>query len=462
MRGPIVADGLGVLTQTVWRAIGGSDDVISAVKFVGSGALPAAYRVTDLASAAIAAAGVSIAELLAQRSGEAVSVTVDRRLSSFWFGTSIRPINWTLAAPWDLIAGDYQASDGWIRLHTNAPHHRAAAERVLGSHRDKAGMAQAVTRWKKAELEAAIVESGGCAAEMRSSPEWTRHPQGRAVAAEPLVHVMTADSNQPADRPISTARPLTGLRVLDLTRVLAGPVATRFLAAFGADVLRIDPPGWDEPAVVPEVTLGKRCARLDLRRADDRSTFESLLASADVLLHGYRPGALDRLGFDPATRRKLSPGLVDVCVSAYGWSGPWALRRGFDSLVQMSTGIADAGMAWRGAATPVPLPVQALDHATGYLMAATAVRGITQRLTQGRSTEGRLSLARTAKLLVDAGLDDPQPPLAPEAANDLDSNIETTDWGKARRLVGPITIPGVPMHWSSPARGLGSTQPRWQ
>jgi hypothetical protein len=134
--------------------------------------------------------------------------------------------------------------------------------------------------------------------------------------------------------------------------VLADPVASRFLAAYGANVLRIDPPGWEEPGVVPEVTLGKRCARLDLRRAEDRATFEALLSEADILLHGYRPSALDRLGFDSGTRCGLSPGLIAVCLCAYGWSGPWAARRGFDSLVQMSTGIADAGMRWRNADKP--------------------------------------------------------------------------------------------------------------
>ena len=457
-----MADILHVLTQTAWKAIGGSDTAINAVKFVGSGSLPSAYRVTDVASAAIAVAGMSIAELLARRNGDAPSVTVDRRLSSFWFRTSIRPIGWSLPALWDPIAGDYQTNDGWIRLHTNAPHHRAAAEHVLGSGSDKVGVARAVALWKKTELEAAIVESGGCAAEMRSTAEWAQHPQGMAVAGEPLVHVVTTDPVARPDWPVPIPRPLTGLRVLDLTRVLAGPVAARLLAVLGAQVLRIDPPGWDEPAVVPEVTLGKRCARLDLRQAEDRSTFEALLSKADVLLHGYRPGALDRLGFDPAVRRTLSPGLVDVCLCAYGWSGPWASRRGFDSLVQMSSGIADTGMAWRKAARPLPLPVQALDHATGYLMAATAMRGVTRRLTLGGGTEGRLSLARTARLLVDAGLDDSQPPLAPETTEDLDGVIEATDWGNARRLVAPISIPGVALHGARPARRLGSDQPQWQ
>ena len=165
--------------------------------------------------------------------------------------------------------------------------------------------------------------------------------------------------------------------MLDLTRVLAGPVATRFLAGFGADVLRIDPPEWDEPAVVPEVTLGKRCARLDARTDDGRAHLRRLLAEADVLVHGYRPGVLDSLlGVDADGRAELRPGLVEVCLDAYGWTGPWSARRGFDSLVQMSSGIAEAGMRWAGRDVPTPLPVQALDHATGYLMAAEVIDGL--------------------------------------------------------------------------------------
>ena len=198
----------------------------------------------------------------------------------------------------------------------------------------------------------------------------------------------------------TAGRPLAGVKVLDLTRVLAGPAATRFLAGYGADVLRIDPPDWNEPAIEPEVTLGKRCARLDLRQASDRSRFELLISEADLFIHGYRPEALDALGYGEDIRRALNPSLVDVRLDAYGWSGPWRSRRGFDSLVQMSTGIAAAGRAWCGGDKPVPLPVQALDHATGYLMAAAAVHGLALRLSRGQATSAGLSLARTAALLM--------------------------------------------------------------
>jgi crotonobetainyl-CoA:carnitine CoA-transferase CaiB-like acyl-CoA transferase len=186
------------------------------------------------------------------------------------------------------------------------------------------------------------------------------------------------------------------MRRQGLTRVLAGPVTTRFLALFGANVLRIDPPGWDEPGVVPEVTLGKRCAGLDLRYADDRGRFADLLGTVDILVHGYRPGALENLGFAPDQRSRLNPGLIDICLDAYRWTGPWAGRRGFDSLVPMSAGIAEAGMRKEGVERPFPLPVQALDQATGYLMAAASARAPVIRRTLDTPLSARVSLARTA------------------------------------------------------------------
>lgn len=255
-------------------------------------------------------------------------------------------------------------------------------------------------------------------------------------------------------------RPLEGVRVLDLTRVLAGPVATRFLAGAGAEVLRLDPPDWDEPAVVPEVTLGKRCARLDARTADGRAAVLELLAGADVLVHGYRPGALDALlGIDADGRAAHRPGLVEVCLDAYGWSGPWSGRRGFDSLVQMSCGIAERGMRWAGRDVPTPLPVQALDHATGYLLAAEAIDGLRERWETGTGSVRRASLARTAAWLVDLAPDDDQPlPEVPWGR----ATVEHTAWGPGRRLPPPVTVEGTPLRWFRAATPLGSDAARWR
>lgn len=453
-----------ILAERLWAALGGQTERVGQLAFRSEGGLPSAFYVTELAAASIATAGLALGEWLDPDASAAASLVVDRRLASFWFATSLRAQGWTPPDLWDAIAGNYRTRDGWIRLHTNAPHHRDAALRVLGVGNDREQVASAVANWEAGELEQAIVAEGGCAAQMRSWADWQQHPQGIAVSREPLVVRDLQLVSAPAlDIEVDRERPLAGLRVLDLTRVLAGPIATRFLAGYGAEVVRIDPPHWDEPGVVPEVTLGKSCARLDLRQPADRERFQALLADADVLVHGYRADALDRLGFGADVRRAIAPGLVDVSLNAYGWSGPWSERRGFDSLVQMSCGIAEAGQRWRGEDKPVPLPVQALDHATGYLIAAAALRGLAERRRSGRGSRWRLSLARTAQFLLEAGV----PPaaaaeLAAETAADLAPGIETTPWGYARRLRPPLQVAGAPQYWELPASELGSAPAQWQ
>jgi CoA-transferase family III len=447
--------------SSIWEGLHGPNPATSRVSFAGSGALPSVFAVAEFAAAAMGAAGLAIGELLSANDGRCTPVSVDRRLASLWYGSSIQPIGWSLPAPWDPIAGDYEATDGWVRLHTNAPHHRAAALRVLGVTPDREAVARSVGKWGAVALQDAVVDAGGCAAAMCSLQEWRDHPQGASAMAEPLVHFHRhTDESASLWRPDSF-RPLTSLRVLDMTRVLAGPVATRFLAAFGAEVLRLDPPGWDEPAVVPDVTVGKRCARLDLRGHADRAVFERLLREADVLIHGYRADALDAIGFDSKRRRELRPGLIDVCLNAYGWSGPWRNRRGFDSLVQMSSGIADEGMRRLGRPRPTPLPVQALDHATGYLMAAAAVRCLTERLTTSCGYEARLSLTRTAALLIDGPRSDGVGDAVSVRESDWGTETELTAWGPARRLCGPVMVGEAGMHWERPATRLGSVPAAW-
>ena len=362
-------DAIEAALTALWTACGGPPAAAANLRVTGAGSLPSIFPVTELATASIGAAMLATSELIAARHGAHPAATIDRRLASIWFGTSIRPQGWSTGA-WEPLTGDYRTADGWIRLHVNAPHHRAATLAVLQSAPDPAAVAAAVRTWPANALEAAVLAQSGCAAEMRDRAAWADHPQGRAVAAEPLLHIAPGEAGPAPGWTVPADRPLHGVRVLDMTRVLAGPVATRFLAGFGAQVLRIDPPFWDEPAAVPDVVLGKNCARLDLRTQADRDRWEGLLTQADVLVHGYRSDALDRLGLGMARRRALRPGLVDVALDAYGWSGPWRARRGFDSLVQMSCGIADAGMRQPGRDRPTPLPVQALDHATGYLLAA--------------------------------------------------------------------------------------------
>lgn len=430
------------------------------VHWHGIGALPSVFAVSELAAASVAANGLALASLLQGQLGDRPPIHVDRRLASLWFAGSLRPHGWEVPSPWDAIAGDYLARDGWIRLHTNAPHHRAAALKVLGCAAERTEVARHIRHCSADALESAVVQAGGCAARMRGWLDWCAHPQGQAVNREPLV---LREHFSAAPRPWSgsAARPLAGIKVLDLTRILAGPVATRLLAGFGAQVLRIDPLLWDEPALVAEVTLGKRCARLDLRSDEGRRIFEHLLAESDVLVHGYRADALERLGLGAEHRRRLNPGLVDVSLNAYGWSGSWQDRRGFDSLVQMSCGIAREGMRWQQAQRPVPLPVQALDQATGHLMAAEVIRALGERLRSGEGCRSRFSLARTAKLMVERGTVEEDLPLAAESTQDLEPAIERTPWGEAQRIRAPLKVGKALMGWETGASELGSAPARW-
>ncbi|HEY8441429.1 MAG TPA: CoA transferase [Xanthobacteraceae bacterium] len=447
--------------SAIWHELRGEADAQKLVSFGDTGRFGGAFPVTDLATASIAAAGLAAGDFIALHAPRP-TVHADSRLCSLWFEKTLHPVNWRVPPPWDAIAGDYKTVDGWIRLHTNAPHHRAAALRVLGVPAEKPAVSAAVSAWLAEHLEKEVVAAGGCAAAMRTQDAWRAHPQGQAVSAEPLIHFRYTDAGARAAVACSTTRPLEGVRVLDLTRVLAGPVATRFLAGLGADVLRLDPPDWSEDSNAPEMTLGKRCARLDLRTGPGKELFAQLLARADIVVHGYRPSALERLGFSQNERAAIRPGLVDVSLDAYGWTGPWKGRRGFDSLVQMSSGIAAAGMQVVGDDRPHPLPVQALDHATGYLMAAAALRGLRDQVQTGRGGVWQVSLARTAALLISSGAAPLTQTITSRTANDFLERIEQTHWGPARRLRPPLTISGTSLEWDRPATALGASPPSWQ
>lgn len=428
------------------------------------GVLHSAFAVSELATASIAAVGQELSRLMLAMNltPTAPEVVVDQRLASLWYSYSFKPEGWEMPSLWDAIAGDYQAADGWIRLHTNLPHHQTAALKVIGTRADRDTVLQALKSWSIVDLETAIVAEGGVAAAMRSRAEWLDHPQGRSVSRDPLIGWHGPRNISLRDRPeASTNRPLAGLRVLDLTRVLAGPVSTRTLAGLGADVLRIDPPDWDEPGVIPDISLGKRCSYLDLKSPEGLARLEGLLAEADVFVHGYRPGALGALGLNKAKRDQLAPNRVEVTLDAYGWQGPWAARRGFDSLVQMSAGIAHTGMIWAQADRPTPLPVQALDHATGYLMAAAVLSALAEAAQGNTVMHAQLSLARTAELLAALGKSDPAKAIKDASPSDYNNTPETSGWGPGYRLRSPLRVGKTKLHWNLPASKLGTSDAVW-
>ncbi len=433
-------------------------------EITGSGCYDSAFAVSELANASFAAIGQQMALLMQAigLSSQVLPVTVDQRLASLWFGYSFAAQGWELPSLWDPIAGNYRCRDGWIRLHTNLPHHRAATISVLGCAEEPDAVSAAVATWDGEPLEIAVVAQGGVAAFMRSRAQWLSHPQGQAVSQEPLVTWDATRSISLRHRPEATkARPLAGLRVLDLTRVLAGPIATRTLAGFGAEVLRIDPPGWDESGVIQDISLGKSMASLDLRGDAGLARFKDLLAQADVLVHGYRPGALEGLGLDRATRDQIAPNRIEVTLDAYGWTGPWAKRRGFDSLVQMSCGITDRGAHWAGVDKPTPLPVQALDHATGYMMAAAVLNALTTATRTQQVSTARLSLARMAEHLAQMPQTIDGPKITAPQSEDYAPQIENSSWGPALRLRPALQIGKTQMQWERPAQACGSAPADW-
>lgn len=449
--------------ESLWASLDGAPELLDVVDVAGPArVLPSVYEVTGFAAAAVACANLAAAELLMQRRGGRTvrRVRVDTRAAAAAFAGErlFTPVGWDLPPVWDPIAGDYRARDRWIRLHTNYRNHRDAALSVLGVAADREHVAAAVANWDAVQLESVVVEAGGCAAVMHTHDEWRVHAQGVAVAGEPLVARDVSSGVRPV-RDVAASRPLDGVRVLDLTRVIAGPVCTRFLAGQGADVVRIDPPGFDEvPALVPETTVGKRCASLDLGSAAGRERFTELVGDADVLVHGLRPGSLDALGFSLERLRLSNPRLVVAALDAYGWRGPWRHRRGFDSLVQMSCGIAAAGAAARGTDQPSPLPVQALDHGTGYVLAAAVCRALTAQLVDGVVSSLRASLAATANVLLQFpdphGLEHPEPVWA-----DADTAPRHTFWGDARGVPPAGDIEGVDARWDIEAGPLGRDEP---
>ncbi len=432
----------------------------SLLETTGGVRLQSAYPVSDLAVAAVASAGLALSALSESLGWQARAVRVDRARAEEWFESPIRPIGWRLPPVWDPLSGDYATSDGWIRIHTNAPKHRDAALRALAVPAERDAVARAVAKLSAEMVESTVVAAGGAAAELHSPAAWAEHPQGRRVAAEPLVHRerATMASRHPATgwRP-ALHRPLVGIRVLDLTRVLAGPTATQVLAGWGADVLRVDSPDWDEPGVAPLVQSGKRSTRLDLRSHRGMDRLRDLLSAADVLVVGYRRDALADAGLDAAERATIRPGLVEAALVAYGWTGPWADRRGFDTLVQMSSGIAQGD---GDGSAPRPLPVQALDYATGWLTAAAVLRGLALRVADGRGSTWRLSLARTAVELERARHGASERVTAPRSAAVTTDRIRT-GWGDAHRVRPPVEMAGAPLRWDRGPGPLGAERAEW-
>src|SRR6478672_11500175 len=391
----------------LWISAGGDTSALAAVTLTGEEPqLPSSFRVAAAAQASIAAAGLAAAQIWKLRSGQSQDVAVDIRhavvecRSERYLRVDGKPPPPT----WDAIAGIYRTRDQrFVRLHTNFPHHRDAVCKVLRCGADRDDVQAALLQWDGEAFETEAYAHGGVVAMMRSHEEWSAMPHARALAELPLISIEKIGEAVPKPWPAGD-RPLAGIRVLDLSRVIAGPVAGRTLAAHGADVLLISGP--DLPAI-PWLTIdtgrGKLTSLIELKSEHGRDRLRELLASADIFSQGYRPQAIAALGFSPQDAARISPGIVYVSLSAYGHSGPWAERRGFDSLVQTATGFNHAEGQAAGVDGPKELPAQMLDHATGYLMSFGAMMAKARQSREGGSWQVRVSLAQTGRWLWNLG-----------------------------------------------------------
>jgi crotonobetainyl-CoA:carnitine CoA-transferase CaiB-like acyl-CoA transferase len=369
--------------------------------------VPSSFAVGTAAQTTIAAAALAACELGHVRGAHRQIVSVDMQHAAMECMGTFR-VNGETPDVWDKFSGLYRCADGWVRVHTNFAHHRDGALKLLGLNPASAVRADAelaMLKWRAIDYESASANAGMVAAAVRTFDEWDATPQGITIASQPLFTIeRIGDAPALAMHTITDdMSPLSGIRTLDLTRILAGPVAGRTLAAYGADVMLINSPNLPNIPSIAETSRGKLSAHVDLRVDSGQDALRALLKEAHVFIQGYRPGGLASLGFGANEAAKLRPGLVYVSLSAYGDEGPWAARRGFDSLVQTAIGFNDAEAAATNEAKPRPLPMQILDYATGFLIAMCVSAALIRQQREGGSWHVRLSLAQTGHWLRSLG-----------------------------------------------------------
>lgn len=457
------------LTGKLWQLAGGAPAALEQLSFSNPAAqLPSQFQVGALAASTIGAQALAAAQFWHLRGGRRQSITLDQRhaLAIFRSERYLLIDGQPPADPWSPIAGYYQAGDGrWLQLHTNFPHHRDGVLRVLQCADNRAAVAAAIAGWQASELDARLAQEGMVAALVRSPDEWLAHPQAAAIATLPLFEIERVADSAPELPHAGLLRPLSGVRVLDLSRVIAAPVAGRTLAQHGAEVLAIGAAHLPNiPTLVIDNGRGKRAAQLDLRNEAGRQRLRELIRGADVFLHAYRPGALAAHGFSGEELQALRPGLIEVRLSAYSHAGPWAGRRGFDSLVQSATGIAwEEGQA-ADSEQPGKLPCQALDHATGYLAAFCAMTALRRRATEGGGWRAQVSLAQTGRWLQS------MPRLADGLQHADLTRAEVDQWrqtmsssyGEISAIAPAEQMSETPPHFDLPPSALDAYEASWQ
>lgn len=424
------------------------------------------FRVGEVCAGVLAAQGVAFSKIWQMRGGTPQQVKVDTRAAALaTFGIAYQaqqgyPI--PLPEPDYPTVGLYPTRDGrFILINGGYPRLRDGLLELLDCADSRAALERAIGSRESAELEDSIAAHGLCGVIVRTSDEWRAHPQGEALASPPVIEIRKIGDTAPM--PFAPGgRPLAGLRVLDLTHVIAGPTCAKSLAEQGATVLHITSPR--RPRLLPfdvDTGHGKLSAFLDLALARDRDTLKSLVKSADVFSDSYRPGKIAGFGFSPEALARMRPGIIVVSVSCYGAAGPWRMRPGFEQLAQAATGMA----ATQGTTDrPELAPTYPNDYITGFLAALGVLAALIRRAGEGGSYHVRVSLCRTAMWLQEFGMVDraslPPPALPPDYANQFILENECA-FGRLRFFGPVLQMSETPARWDLPSAPLGAHPARW-
>jgi len=433
------------------------------------------FKIAETCAAVLGGVGLAVSDIWQLKTGRAQDVTIDARHAAAGLRSSVylqRPnpdgafkavINKHHEAM-IAITQPWRTKDGrWVLTHFGLPNLQARMLKLLDCEPDPGSVARAVAKWDALDLEAAIDEARLCGGMVRSNAEWLQHPHARALAAKPIVEIIKLGDSDPEPLP-QGGRPLTGIRALDLTRILAGPMAARTLAEHGADVLMVTAERLPQiPEHVLDTSHGKRSCFLDLSAAEDAARLRTLIASADVFSQGYRPGSISKLGFGPEEVATLRPGIIYASIDCYGADGPLSHRGGWEQVAQTMTGLCYEGRTMTRPDGPALLPAAACDYTTGYLAAYGILLALAIRARDGGSYHVRASLCRSGMFIYQQGkVEFPGLGLDLTAAELDRMRIESRPKSGPLRHLGPIVkLSETNPHWTRPTPQLGGDAPQW-
>ncbi len=429
------------------------------------------FKIGETVAAALAGVGTAVNDIHELKTGRRQKVSIDVRHAAATLRSGdhasqldasgvYQPLLSPSHKAMTALTQPWPTKDGrWALPHFGLPHLQAHTQKLLGCEATPESVAAAVKKWNALDLEAAIDENRVCGGMVRTNAEWLAEEHGKVLAAKPIVEVIKIGDSAPEPMPAGT-RPLDGIRVLDLTRILAGPTAARTLAEHGADVLMVTADGLPQiPHAVVDTNHGKRSTYLNLKEPGDNAKLKELVRGTDVFSQGYRPGMIEGLGFGADELAEVRPGIIYTSISCYGADGPFSHRAGWEQVAQTMTGICHEGTPEH----PKLLPAAANDYTTGYLGAYGILLALARRAVEGGSYHVRVSLCQSGMFIYrqgDVGYQEFGMDLSEAELNPLLVESQPA-YGKIRHLGPVVHMSETQPFWDKPSPVLGGHKPEW-